>query len=195
MATSIAKQKQKLLVRNAILTVTEQIILQKGWQEVSIRKIAEAIGYSLPIVYTHFESKEAIQKEFVRRGFSKLTNALKNLAGLEHEEQLLQLATNYYDFAVTNPAYYKVMFGVGIPSCKEVQETDEIAEFTQVIIQQIKFLANYNDETKIFLKFHTFWSILHGLTSINMVNLIAQNNQQHQILIDAIQGFIKNINN
>ncbi len=192
------RQKQKELTKNAILKVAEEIVLQEGWQAVSIRKIAEAIGYSLPVVYNHFENKDAIQEEFVKNGFNMLAMAMQSTKEKypEPEQQLTQMALTYYDFAFSNSAYYKMMFGLGIPSCQKANEIAEIGNFSAIIIEVISELMGETDKQRKFLKFHTLWSILHGLTSINMVNLTAAPDEmQQQILLDAIHGFIKNINN
>lgn len=192
------RQKQKELTKSAILQVAHEIVLQEGWQAVSIRKIAEAIGYSLPVVYNHFESKDAIQEEFVKNGFNMLAMAMQTTLDkyVEPEQRLTQMALSYYEFAFSNSAYYKMMFGLGIPSCQKAKEIEEICKFSGNIIKVISSLMEGADEQRKYLKFHTLWSILHGLTSINMVNLTAAPDEmQQQILLDAIQGFIKNINN
>lgn len=191
------RQNQKELTKKAILEVAQEIVLLEGWQAVSMRKIAEAIGYSLPVVYNHFENKDAIQEEFVKNGFNMLAMAMQTKLEqyTEPEQQLTQMALTYYEFAFSNAAYYKMMFGLGIPSCQKANEIAEIGNFGAIVIKVITSLMAQSDEHRKFLKFHTLWSILHGLTSINMVNhTAAPDEMQHQILLDAIQGFIKNIN-
>lgn len=197
MVITQSRLKQKEMVKKAIIQATEHIVQQEGWQAVSIRKIADAIGYSLPVVYNHFESKDAIQEEFVKQGFGMLAMAMQNTSAkyTDSEIQLTQMALAYFDFAFKNSAYYKMMFGLGIPSCQKAREIEEIGEFSNILIATLTNLMHIADPQKTFLKFHTLWSILHGLTSINMVNLTAAPNEmQQQILLDAIQGFIKNIN-
>lgn len=194
--TSSSKQKQRDLVKAAILFSVEQTVLTEGWQAVSIRKIADAIGYSLPVVYNHFESKEAIQSEFVRKGFKLLTHTVSIIDEPKAKERLVAIALAYFNFGFSNIAYYRLMFGLGIPSCERSKEIEEIASFSNILIDALKQLIIIPNKDHLTLKFHCFWSILHGLTAINMVNLsAAPNNLQEQILLDAVQGFIKNINN
>lgn len=191
------RQKQKELTKNAILQVVEEIVLQEGWQAVSIRKIAEAIGYSLPVVYNHFESKDAIQEEFVKQGFDMLAVAMQSTKAKfnEPEQQIIEMSLSYFEFAFSNAAYYKMMFGLGIPSCQKAREIAEIGKFSCTLISTIGNLMDVDDEQRKLLKFHTLWSILHGLTSISMFNITAAPDEmQQQILLDAIQGFIININ-
>lgn len=190
--------KQKEAVRESILEAAQAIVLKEGWQAVSIRKIADAIGYSLPVVYNHFESKDAILEEFVKKGFAKLSDVMvATKSKSQHPaEQLTTMASAYFNFAFEQREYYQMMFGLGMPSCERTRQIIEIGNFSAIIISTIQNLSNTAViEEKTILKFHTFWSIVHGLSSINMVNMTATPNEmQESVLQDAVQGFIKNIN-
>jgi len=69
--------RQKEEVRHRILETAWQIVREEGWQALSIRKIADAIEYSVPVVYDHFENKEAILEDFSRQGFELLVKKLQ----------------------------------------------------------------------------------------------------------------------
>ena len=70
------KQRQKEEVRVNILETAWEMIVTDGWQSFSIRKVADAIEYSVPVIYSHFENKDAILLEFNRKGFQLLAEAL-----------------------------------------------------------------------------------------------------------------------
>jgi AcrR family transcriptional regulator len=70
------KIRQKEEVRSSILKAAWRLVETEGWQALSIRKIADAIEYSAPVIYDHFENKEAILLEFTRRGFQQLNEQL-----------------------------------------------------------------------------------------------------------------------
>ena len=61
--------REKAKIRTAILETAWQMVKDEGWQSLSIRKIADAIEYSVPVIYDHFENKEAILFEFAKQGF------------------------------------------------------------------------------------------------------------------------------
>lgn len=191
--------KQKATVREAILEAAKTIVLKEGWQTVSIRKIADAIGYSLPVVYNHFENKDAILEEFVKQGFDMLSEVMLNtkVQYITPNEQLTHMAIAYFEFAFTQREYYQMMFGLGMPSCERVNQINEIGKFSSILINTIQALRTTEIvEENTILKFHTFWSILHGLSSINMVNITATPTEmQQRVLLDAVKGFIQNINN
>lgn len=198
MAVTERRLKQREQQKDSILEAARSIMLREGWSAVSIRKIADAIGYSLPIVYNHFENKDAILEDFIRHGFTLLSEealAAKATA-TDPALQLKAIAKAYFGFAFSQREYYQIMFGLGVPNCDRAQEIAEIGRFGSIIIATIQQLQNGGPNTQTILKFHTFWSILHGLSSINMVNLTATpDDMQQQVLQDAVQGFILNINN
>lgn len=193
------KIRQKEEVRTSILQAASQIVSEEGWQALSIRKIAESIEYSVPVIYDHFENKEAILLELTREGFRLLNQQLLKAKkrSKDPEDQLEAMAYAYWEFAFDNKPHYQVMYGLGIPSCDTVNKVVELAEFTNLVMETIKEVIAKSRKSKAdpFLKLHTFWSMLHGLVSINMMNNSEGNKEMNQMVIqDFIKAFIAGIN-
>ncbi len=192
------KQRQKEEVRGSILRAAWALVLAEGWQALSIRKIADAIEYSVPVIYNHFENKEAILLEFTREGF-QLLNAQLEEAKQKHSspaKQLEAMAYAYWNFAFANKEYYQLMYGLGMPTCEIVRQIPEMNKFSTTLQETIKeLIANSkNPHADHFLKFHTYWSMLHGLISINMTGRSEAPDKLNQLVLqDAIEGFIKNL--
>lgn len=192
MGISDRKQRDKDKVRCAILEASWNLAKNEGWQELSIRKIADAIEYSVPVIYRHFENKQAILSEFVRQGFEllnrELVRAKEQTTG--PEEQLKALAFAYWDFAFNNKEHYQLMFGLNMPCCKE--NFPNSSDFTVIgdTIRELIVTRKSNADPK--LKFHVFWSTLHGLVSIHMVN---DDHERLAVLVlrDFVEGFIANM--
>lgn len=167
------RQRQKEEVRTSILNAAWQLVEAEGWQQLSIRKIADAIEYSVPVIYDHFENKEAILNEFTRRGFSLLSEAIAKAAAkhTEPEQQIEAIAEAYWNFAFSNKEYYQLMYGLGMPGCDSVKQMSELQEFTSLLNKPISALIEKSGKKDInaFLKLNSFWSMLHGLISINMM--------------------------
>jgi len=192
------RQRQKEEVRTSILNAAWNLVEAEGWQQLSIRKIADAIEYSVPVIYVHFENKEAILLEFTKCGFRRLNEALlkasDKLAG--PEAQIEAIAYAYWDFAFKNKEYYQLMYGLGMPGCETVNQAEELKAFTQIVLKPIKSLIknSNNKETDAILKLHTFWSMLHGLISINMMSKDNTRDKMNaMVLKDFIKGFIYGI--
>lgn len=189
------KQRQMDAVRSTILDQSWQIVAEEGWQALSIRKIADAIEYSTPVIYKHFENKNAIIEEFTRQGYALLAAEL-NLAKAGHPnpaQQLVAMSHTYWDFAFANEKYYQIMFGLGIPTCDMIHAIDEMKQVSDAMLGSIKetIAGHRGAGADEFLKLRTFWSILHGLVAIDMLSANQKPEISRQTLDDAIAGFIK----
>lgn len=194
------KERQKKEVRDSILESAWKLVNEEGWQNLSIRKIADAIEYSVPVVYDHFENKEAILTVFNRRGFVLLGDEIR-AAKAGHKapkEQLAAIAYAYWDFAFDHKEYYQLMFGLGMPGCEELANVPELIAFIGVIGSTIgQIVMDAGKEANIQLKVRSFWSMIHGLVSINLMAPpsahagVTQDQMNKMILKDFIVGFIK----
>jgi AcrR family transcriptional regulator len=189
--------RQKEEVRSAILTTAWQMVKSEGWQSLSIRKIAGAIEYSVPVIYDHFENKEAILFEFVKEGFrllSKKLQAAKDKASTP-EEQIQGMADAYWNFALKNKEHYQLMFSVGMASCESEKCLPEKAEFRNLMMEPIQTLLLKNkNNAGACMKYHTLWSVMHGLISIKMTGSSdVLDGLNKMVLDDAITGFIRNL--
>ncbi|HYF29886.1 MAG TPA: TetR/AcrR family transcriptional regulator [Chitinophagaceae bacterium] len=192
------KQRQKDEVRASILSAAWEVVQNEGWQALSIRKIADAIEYSAPVIYDHFANKEAILHEFTRRGFQLLSEELKKARDrfANPEQQIEALGYAYWKFAFTHKEYYQLMYGLGMPGCDTVKQMPELAAFTELMLEPIRKLiaSGKNTSADPYLKLHTLWSTLHGLISINkMGNENERDELNAMVLKDFMTGFISGI--
>ncbi len=186
-------------MKTSILQAAWQLVLEEGWQALSIRKIADAIEYSVPVIYSHFENKDAILQEFTKEGFQLLTEEVIRQRDSQPEasQQLEAIARGYWDFAFAHKEFYQLMFGLGIPRCEQVNQVAEIKQFSNVLIGVIQEVISASKQPQVdaFLKFHTYWSILHGLVSIQMIDSNATENPWSQLVLkDAVDGYIRALN-
>ena len=199
------KLRQKEEVRASILDTAWEMVVTEGWQSFSIRKIADAIEYSVPVIYSHFENKDAILLEFNRKGFQLLTDALAEAKyGQQNPaDQIRAMGRAYWNFAFRNKEYYQLMFGLGIPTCETVSKIPAMATFNEVITSSIVAMVPAGRDLPFnpFLKYQSFWSMLHGLVSINMTTLgkSATAGNSHRgdlplaVLEDVMCSFIRGI--
>src|ERR1051325_9064695 len=84
-----------------ILDASLGIVKEEGWQSLSMRKIADKIEYTAPIIYEYFSNKEGILLELTRKGYIILAGEVR-AAKNKHEgpaEQLEAMWIAYWDFA------------------------------------------------------------------------------------------------
>jgi AcrR family transcriptional regulator len=191
------RYRQKEEVRNLILDTAWKQIEEVGVQALSIRKVAEAIEYSIPVIYSHFDSKEAILNEFVKKGFNALTQQISKARDAHEKpaEKVMAMALAYWDFAAGNREAYQLMFGLGIPSCSQARSMPEIQAFSEVVktVLQEAIASGAHSGSDVFLKFQSYWSILHGIISIRLMGGHAEKEREEldlAVLKDTITGFI-----
>ncbi len=192
------KQRQQQELKDQIITCSREIVEKEGWSALSIRKIADAIEYSVPVIYKHFENKEAIAAHFVKEGYEKLNIALESEINMELDSasKIKQLAKTYWLFAAQFPKHYEIMFGLGIPSCEHSNESEVIKKVSDKMLLIIEDAIKESGKTNIdkYLKLKTLWSILHGIVAIDLLSLHNRKNIcPSAVLEDAIDGYIKSI--
>jgi AcrR family transcriptional regulator len=198
------KLRQKEEVRGMILDTAWKMVVTEGWPSFSIRKIADAIEYSVPVIYSHFENKDAILLEFNRKGFQLLAEALAAAKTGEPDpaNQIRKMGRAYWSFAFQNKEYYQLMFGLGIPTCDAVSKIPALADFSEVIQSSIVAMVDSGKKPNFdpWLKYQSFWSMLHGLVSINMASLSRpetpddhHENLPQAVLDDVMCSFIRGI--
>ena len=198
MGLSERKLRQQQELKDQIISCSREIVENEGWAALSIRKIADAIEYSVPVIYKHFENKDAISSYFVEEGFDKLLMELEQQINPSKDVslKLRQLAKGYWLFAVNHPKHYEIMFGLGIPSCDRINEYENIKKVSEKMLNLIDeaILASGKEHVDRHLKLKTLWSILHGIVAIELLSLNTRENIcPSAVLEDAIDGYIKSI--
>jgi AcrR family transcriptional regulator len=99
-------------LRRRILDGARHLLVRGGYQNLSMRRLARAIGYSATSIYLHFESKDDLFHALIDEGMERLHTRLRE--AVEDEEapdaQLEALCRAFARFGLDNPEYYEVMF-------------------------------------------------------------------------------------
>jgi AcrR family transcriptional regulator len=163
-----------------------------------MRKIADVIEYTAPIIYEYFANKDAILMELTRKGYlilAKDMEVAKESYRLP-EEQLEAMWLAYWNFAFENKELYQVMFGVQMNCCcemvKSMPEAQHPTTLVSEAIMQLMNIKDINDEM-ICTKYYTFWSVVHGLVSINLLSRGFSDEVNRQVLKDTIGGIIRSM--
>ena len=99
-------------LRRRILDGARHLLVRGGYQNLSMRRLARAIGYSATSIYLHFESKDDLFHALIDEGMERLHARLHEAVGTASEprEKLEALCRAFVHFGLNNPEYYEVMF-------------------------------------------------------------------------------------
>lgn len=169
------KERDKIEMRDKILHSAGQLFLEQGFEQISIRNIAEAIEYSPATIYLYFKDKNEIIHALHQKGFRQLNDHFEPLAAFTNPfERLVNMGKAYIRFATTNPAIYDLLFMKSEPmqhvsSCldEEWKEGDNAFEALLQTIMQCQQHGYFNG-----LEPHSLammiWSSIHGLCSLHI---------------------------
>ena len=109
------QERDREAVRRSILDAARELFVTEGFQNVSIRKIAERIEYSPAAIYGYFPSKDDIFFALAEEGLRLLGDpsavrrdpALKDAPPLERVRAVFW---RLYEFSRDQPQYFALMF-------------------------------------------------------------------------------------
>jgi len=192
------RQREKENIRTSILDAAFSLAKTEGWASLSMRKIADAIEYSAPVVYDHFENKEAILYEISLNGFHCLHIELLK-AQREHdnpEDQLKAIVDAYWKFAFKNKEYYQLMFGLGMQCSGKGMMKEEFSSFQDMLYDCTYEIIKKNGsktENACHMS-HALFSAVHGLISIMMMrNDDIPSTMNKTTLDETVSAFIKSL--
>lgn len=190
------KTRQKEALRTGILTAARNIAQREGWQAVTIRKIADEVEYTPPIVYEHFENKEAVLYEVAMEGFQLLRNKLEEEKEPDPKQRLFFYALLYWHFAQEHREYYKLMFGVdGLPSIAK-ERPKEVTATGEIIAKTIQEISQISEEKELREVLFQWMCIVNGFITIALImegKLMEREIVPEEFLERATRRFIKSI--
>lgn len=80
MTTPTRRERQRAERHRLIVDTAHEIAETQGWDAVTVRRLAEAIEYSQPVLYSHFAGRDAIVAAVAEQGFPVLNTATAILA-------------------------------------------------------------------------------------------------------------------
>lgn len=197
MGISSRREKEKEDLRKSILGAAREIFLEKGYEETSIRNIAQKIDYSPTTIYLYFKDKTAIFHELHSEAFQMLENKMQPLFSVEDPYQrLIAMGRIYLAFAVENADYYDLMFVQKAPiefledePWKEGESSFNGLMFT---IQQCidnGTLIFKDAEVGAFM----VWSTMHGMITLTARDrcMMISEEKQDRIVELAFEAFVE----
>src|SRR5919112_3798302 len=98
------RERQKDDLRRAILDAAAALFLEHGYEGLSMRQIAERIGYSATTIYRYYEDKDDLLFAIVQEGFLRFGQQLAKAAQSSDDprERLPALGHAYIEFGLKN---------------------------------------------------------------------------------------------
>ena len=165
-AVSIAERKarEKAERERSITGAARRIASEQGWDAVTIRRLADEIEYSQPVIYSHFRNRDAIVAAVAVEGFGEIANVLNDARESSSNQQaaLESVAAAYIEFALGQSALYEAMLVLsnGLPFAQP-EAPSELRDAFQALASVVApFCQQAETATE------ALWAALHGAAEL-----------------------------
>ena len=159
-------------LRQALVDAARALVHESGESGFSLSDACRRAGVSTAAPYRHFADKHEILAEVAAQGFIDMTN--RSRAETEQHpvgspERIVALGRVYFNFAVNEPALFRMMFGQkpGMAEHERLWSTGE--ECFGYVVQEVMRFCEANriagDAQLIALQ---LWTMVHGAASLTI---------------------------
>jgi AcrR family transcriptional regulator len=162
-------------LRNALIQAGVEIVREQGAQILTLRSVGTKAGVSRTALYRHFSCKDALLAAIAEKGFNILYETTKKSIEQFRDRPLEAFRESgrvYFQFAMTEQEYYRVMFSESCALDPEkypdlhaagMQAFNQLVETIETCQSSGDFHAG--DAQQIGLQ---VWSSVHGLTMLQL---------------------------
>lgn len=160
-------------LKDHILSASRTILVNEGYEALSMRRLAREIGYSATAIYLYFENREAIVAELGRRGLGDLEAFMLPAVNLPPKEALRELARQYLRFSAEQSESYRVIFmqdSALADAMFRSQPGKDAGGAGQRVFGMIQSQFQHLVSGKDSAQHHAevFWTSLHGIVSLKL---------------------------
>lgn len=141
MKLNAKKERNRQVKQEAIIAAAKTIFQDGGIEKLTMREIAQHIGYSLCIIYQHFSSKESILKALFQEVSRELVGVLSQVKSMDNsEEYLIMLFLKDIEFMLEKP-FRVELFKTVIGGLKREEYPTAMREIAAYFGQALKALG------------------------------------------------------
>lgn len=161
------KERERVQRRQVIVSAARELAEAEGWEAVTTRRLADCIEYSQPVLYSHFEGKDAIVSAVAIEGFGELAAVLRGARGGGGSPRAGAgaVAVAYLEFARANPALYEAMFTLRVDLAFAQSGTPAPVHAAFAELREV--LAPLAGDRDLETFTEVVWSGLHGLATLS----------------------------
>lgn len=154
--------------REQILGAARAIGVRHGWKAVTIRAVAQELGYTSPVLYEHFRDKQDLLTQLAIEGQLSLARELDKELPQTPYAAVLVMVERYWTFMLKNTSMYRLMNGMdGVPIDRK-----RLGRIAQRSFETVKtgiqtWLIDENAEAgDVDAVVDELWAVLHGMAAL-----------------------------
>ena len=191
------QERDRHRIQKAILDAARDLFIKEGYQNVSMRKIADRIEYSPAAIYSYFPGKDDIFFALAAEGFHILALGVLGAVRDVHDplERLRRAMWAFYQFAKTHPEYFALMFlDRSVPSLsQDFQRFEFFQQMTaraegdiRACIERGQFSSALNPGAAL----HVLWAGVLGAAAIGLAQRLAPGENPDALARDVLESLL-----
>ena len=159
------RERHRAELRQAILDAAAEEFARDGYDSVSLRAIAEAVGLSHGAIYGYFKDKDELFDALVEQSFDQLAATLRALPGRTGDPVrfLRRAGRKYVEFGLKNPGAYEFAFILRRP--REGQKPHVAYERVRAAVKRCIDEKRFRTRN-VDLASQALWTAVHGVTAL-----------------------------
>jgi AcrR family transcriptional regulator len=164
------RARQREEARRAILDATEQLLIQSGGFDFSIRSLGKRCGYSAPTVYHYFGDKDGLIDALLEERVAGLADAIERVPTTDDAlADLLAVLRVFVSFGAENPTFDRLMWTVS--SKGESRTTPAMERLRARVGPPLVQLAESGRllGADVESAGQMIWALMHGLSALRVI--------------------------
>jgi len=184
-------------LREEILEVSKEILIEDGFSKMSMRKIAKRADITATSIYLHFKNKDDLLLALIEESIENLKKALMDVIDPSKDliRQLEDLAETYIDYALKHPEEYQVIYMVRPEEMpKYPKEKFKNIRSTYELLADIISNGKKNELIEVessLISAYTLWAQLHGVVSVILSKRLDTRIPRDQFIEQAVENIIQ----
>ena len=184
-----AERKEKL--RGEILAAASKMFADHGYEAVTLRAIAEEIGYTHAVIYQHFPDKAHILAELSRETIGLLIQNFDEIAAknLRPKERLFATSRGLIQFCTAHPQQFRnVFFGPesrdGIRAGRYIDDIGKplFERFVQLFFEVARDEGLPSRDDLVVA--HTWWYTIFGLATLMVIQGVVPDRPDQTLVVE-----------
>lgn len=188
------REEQKTLTREVIHRAAADLLVESGYAEFSLRKLAARIGYTPTTIYRYFKDKDELVASVLMAGFHEFGRVLAAAAASTPEPfaRMDAIGRAYIRFGLEHPVLYRVMFmqrcdvWQKLPGKNMDLDGDDAFAILVRSVQDCVNTGRTNSRDVEGLALAS-WSVVHGAVALALTMPFMNPDMVHKLTESALQ--------
>ncbi len=179
----------------ALISAAREVVVESGWEAVSLRAVARSVGVSANATYRHFPDKTALLRAVAKEAFDELAARMRRVQarkkGTDRAAAIARFEATgraYFSYATEQPQLFRLMFsppGRGHADDRGDEQTpyDILGEALDGLVDVGVLDATSREGAELLA-----WTSVHGLATLALSDVVTTTRERKQAL-DRVLAF------